>query len=329
MAPHDGKSHENCGHGHQHDHKHDHKHGHHHHHHHHHAVTGRVGVAFALNLGFALIELVGGFLTNSMAILSDALHDFGDSVALGMAWWLEKKSHQKSDAFYTYGYRRFSVMSAFVTGLILACGSVWIIATSIPRIFNPEPVKVSGMLGLAVFGIAVNGLAFWRLSKGTSLNERMLSWHFIEDLTGWILVLVGAGIMMVQDWPWIDPLMAVLLSGWVLWNVVRHLKQTISVFLMASPAHLQAGEAQSWMKTLAGVEDVHHTHVWSLDGEAHILTTHVVVAGTMPWAQTEALKVQIKKGLREQFQIAEVTIEFEQAGEPCFDPDHNPSGAGA
>ncbi|MFN7728743.1 MAG: cation diffusion facilitator family transporter [Bdellovibrio sp.] len=316
MTPHDGTSHQNC----KHDHAHGHRHGH--GHHHHHAAPGRVGTAFALNLGFAVIELVGGILTNSMAILSDALHDFGDSLALGMAWWLEKKSRQKSDAFYTYGYRRFSVFSAFVTGVILAVGSIWIVIASVPRLFNPEPVNATGMLGLAFFGIVVNGIAFYRLSKGSSLNERMLSWHFIEDLTGWVLVLVGSVIMLLGDWPWIDPLMALLLSGWVLWNVVKHLKQTLVVFLQASPEHLQTGEAQNWMQTLAGVEDVHHTHVWSLDGEAHILTTHIVVNASVTWAQAETLKQEIKKGLREKFQIAEVTIEFEQAGNLCFDPTH-------
>ncbi len=320
--PHDGHSSCNHDHGPGSKHSHGHGHGHGHHHHHHHAISGRVGTAFALNLFFAIVELVGGFYTNSLAVMSDALHDFGDSLALGMAWWLEKKSQQKSDASFTYGYRRFSVVSAFATGVILVSGSLWILSTSIPRIFNPEPVLAPGMLALGVFGILVNGAAFFRLSKGSSLNERMLSWHFIEDLLGWVFVLFGAGLMMIADVPWVDPLMAALLSCWVLYNVVRHLKQTMGVFLQASPAHLRHGEVQEWIKSRPGVEDVHHTHIWSLDGEQHILTAHVVVASDYEWSQTQKLKNEIKQHLREKFSILEVTIEFECSGQPCLDPEH-------
>jgi cobalt-zinc-cadmium efflux system protein len=304
--------------GHNHSHDHDHDHGHHHHHH----AVGRVGVAFALNLAFALIELVGGVLTNSMAVMSDALHDFGDALALGMGWWLEKKSHQQSDPSYTYGYRRLSVASAFVTGVILVSGSLWIISNAVPRILHPEPVKTQGMLALAILGIVVNGVAFWRLSHGHSLNEKMMSWHFIEDLFGWVIVLIGSVVMLLVDWPWLDPLLAVLLSGWVLKNVVGHLWKTMSVFLQASPEHLREGQAESWIRGLPGVSDVHHMHIWSLDGVSHILTAHVVVPMDFSLAQMETLKVEIKRGLREQFHVQEATIEFESSAEACLDPKH-------
>lgn len=280
-------------------------------------------MAFFLNLSFAVIELVGGYLTNSMAIVSDALHDFGDSISLGAAWWLEKKSTQKSDAIFTYGYRRLSVMSALLTGIILTSGSIWIIATSLPRIWNPEPVRADGMLGLAVLGIVVNGAAFFRLSGGNSLNEKMLRWHFIEDVTGWIIVLVGAAVMYFADWPWIDPLMAVGLSVWVGYNVVRNLKESLRVFLQVSPQHLSKGEAEAWIKSQSGVQDVHHAHVWSLDGEAHIMTVHVVVPTSADLGALQELKSRLKKGLREKFAIFEATIEFESAQEDCVDPQHS------
>lgn len=281
-----------------------------------------MGIAFFLNLSFAVIELVGGFWTNSMAIMSDALHDFGDSLSLGAAWWLEKKSRQKSDAAFTYGYRRLSVMSALVTGIVLTSGSLWIIGHALPRIWNPEPVKTDGMLGLAILGIVVNGAGFLRLSSGDSLNERMLRWHFIEDLSGWVIVLIAATLMHFVDWPWIDPLLAVGLSVWVGWNVIRHLKESLRVFLQVSPVHLAKGEAESWIKAQAGVQGVHHAHVWSLDDQAHIMTAHVVVSATADLAVLHDLKARLKKGLREKFAILEATIEFESAQEDCVDPQH-------
>lgn len=309
---------------------HDHGHGPHHHghshgpggHHHHHGASGRVGTAFLLNLGFAVIELIGGLWTNSMAVLSDALHDFGDSLALGMAWWMERKSQQASDRTFSYGYRRFSVVSAFLTGVILVAGSLWIIGQSVPRLLNPEPVRTTGMFFLALLGIVINGIAFFRLSKGASLNERMLRWHFIEDLFGWILVLVGSVLMMIADWPWMDPALAILLSVWVLWNVLRHLRHAIGVFLQEVPAHLQGGHVESWIKSVAGVQGVHHVHIWSLDGESHILTAHVVVDSALDPRGTQELKSGIKSGLRERFGILEATIELEASGETCVDPRH-------
>ena len=305
-----------------HSHAHGHSHGHSHSHSHGGDLTGRMGAAFLLNFGFALIELVGGFYTNSMAVISDALHDFGDSLALAMAWWFEKKSRQKSDALFTYGYRRFSLISAFITGCILVIGALGVLVVSIPRFLHPEPVKTQGMIFLAILGIAINGLAFFRLSKGSSLNETMIRWHFIEDLFGWIFVLFGAIVMNFIEAPWIDPLMAILLSAWVLWNVVKHLKTTVSVFMQATPGHLRQGEAEEWIGKQEGVKSVHHTHIWSLDGESHILTTHVVIAAACGSREMQILKKDLKRGLREKFDIFEATIEFETNEENCVDPEH-------
>ena len=305
--------------------KHPHSHAHGHSHSHSHAgadLSQRMGAAFLLNFGFAIIELVGGFYTNSMAVTSDALHDFGDALALAMAWWFEKKSLQKSDALFTYGYRRFSLISAFATGCILVMGALWVLTASIPRLWHPEPVKTGGMFFLALLGITINGLAFFRLSKGSSLNEKIIRWHFIEDLLGWVFVLFGSAVMFFVEAPWIDPLMAILLSGWVLWNVAKHLKSTISVFMQATPGHLRQGEAEEWMGTQGGVKNVHHTHIWSLDGESHILTTHVVLRPGVSPEKMHDLKKDLKRGLREKFDIFEATIEFETSEENCVDPEH-------
>lgn len=305
--------HDKCSHGHSHNHG---------HHAHLHGVTERVGIAFFINLAFAVIELVGGFLTNSMAIMSDALHDFGDSVALGFAWWLERKSNQPSDIKFSYGYRRLSIFSAFLTGVLLVTGSSFILFNSVQRLLTPQNVEAKGMFLLAILGVIINAAAFFRLSKGISLNEKMLSWHFIEDLMGWVVVLFGSVLMMYFEIPWLDPLLAIMLSCWVIWNVLKHLKATINIFLQLTPEHLQNDTIQKFIMLDSIVHEVHHTHVWSLDGERHIMTSHLVLKSGTSWNEISNLKQRLKSSLRDKFQILEVNLEIELEGQSCVDRVH-------
>lgn len=293
-----------------------------HHHHHEHRAVKNIKLAFWLNFLFALVEIVGGLWTNSMAILSDALHDLGDSLALLSAWVLEKKSLTQSNLDYSYGYRRFSTASALITAVILVAGSVFVIAKSIPRLLNPEATNAYGMIGLAVVGVLVNGAAAYRISKGTSLNERAITWHLIEDLVGWVLVLLGAGIMALWDLPIVDPILALLLSIWVLWNVSKTLKETAKVFLQATPTGVDVLKIEKMIQAVSGVKNVHHTHVWSLDGESHILTAHIVLSETIQIGQGQSVKQEIKKLLKDHFKIVEATLEVESYNEYCDEVHH-------
>lgn len=278
-------------------------------------------VALALNLGFACIELVGGLWTNSVAILSDALHDFGDAFAVALAIILEKFSHRKSDGDFSYGYRRFSTLGAVATGIILVLGSVFILIESIPRLFNPQQPYAEGMILLALLGVAVNGFAAYRVSKGESLNERMLMWHMIEDVMGWVVVLIGAVVMKFYHLPQLDAGMAISLSLWILYNVFRNLREALKVFLMASPSHIQVEEIEAKICQIAKVEGVHHGHLWSLDGENHIYTAHVVLSENSTILDMEQVKEQVKKLVKD-FGIIEATIETEVSGSACVDPEH-------
>ncbi len=301
-------------------------HGHHHHHHHDHShqpqTIQRLKLAFALNLIFAIIELVGGILTNSLAITSDALHDFGDAVALGLALYFEKLSHQKSDQKYTYGYRRLSSMSAVLTGLILIFGSIWIIKESINRWSEVQEPHSLGMMGLAILGVLVNGYAALKVSKGHSHNEKMIQWHLIEDVLGWIVVLIGAIAIQIFDWPQLDGILAIMLSSWVIYNVFKNLKHSLSVFLQAIPSGINIDTIRASILKMEGVKDVHHMHVWTLDGEKHILTTHVQVNPILSTASADELKKKIKTYLLEH-KIDEATIELEWSADNCIDPHHH------
>ena len=299
-----------------------HHHHHGHHHHHHGGAGGRLGLAFFLNLSFAIIELVGGLMTNSLAIISDAFHDLGDCFAIGLAWYLEKKSRQKSSSDFTYGYRRLSVMAALITGVILFIGSCLIMVNAVPRLFAPEQPEVPGMIGLAVLGLLVNGAAAFRVSKGESLNERMILLHLLEDVLGWAVILIGALIMLWKPVPILDPVMAIGVAFWVLWNAFHNLKETMKVFLQATPTQFNLSEVESRIRTLAEVRDLHHTHIWSMDGEHHILTTHLIVHETVTLEQMHDLKGRIKKDLFSQFHIQEATIEIEWPNQKCVDPNH-------
>tara|TARA_B110001454_G_scaffold16145_2_gene14607 strand:- start:18962 stop:19864 length:903 start_codon:yes stop_codon:yes gene_type:complete len=295
---------------------------HHHHGHSHGSASSRMGVAFFLNLAFAIIELVGGLYTNSLAILSDAFHDLGDALAIALAWFLEKKSRKGSTLEFSYGYRRLSVLGALITGLILMSGSGIILARAVPRLFSPETTNVKGMLLLAILGLSVNGFAAFRMSKGTSLNEKMILWHLLEDVMGWLAIFAGSIVMMFYDLPILDPIMAIGIAIWVLWNVFKNLKTTLNVFLQATPDNVQIEAVTEKIKQTPPVKSVHHLHLWSMDGDHHILTTHLVVDENTTRDEVHQLKIDLKKTLMKEFHITEATIEVEWPNQSCTDPIH-------
>ncbi len=297
--------------------------GHHHHHHAHGQSLERIGQAFWLNVVFTVIELIGGAMTNSVAILADAVHDLGDSLALAFAWYMEKQSRSDFDReSFTYGMRRLSVLSAIVTGLVLVFGSFLVLIKSVPRVLQPEPASTQGMIGLALLGVVVNGVAALRVQKGTSLNERMLMWHLLEDVFGWLMILVGAIVMNFVDLPILDPLMAIALSLWVLWNVVNNLRESLEVFLQRTPRRMKLENVQEFVRSFPSIESLHHTHLWSLDGEHHIFTGHLVVHQDVQIQDLALLRQEIKVGLQQHFHITEATLEIEWPGQQCWDPEH-------
>lgn len=287
-----------------------------HDHHHHHTASGNLKVAFLLNFVFTLLEIAGGVWTGSIAILTDALHDAGDCFSLGLAWYLQVLSTRRPDAKFTYGYRRFSSLGALTTGVVLIAGLSVIIWHAVERLSQPQQVFVPGMLLFALVGIALNGAAAWRLRGGHSLNEKVASWHLLEDTLGWGAVLVGSLLMLVWDMPIIDPILALLIVAFVLWNVFRNLKPVILVFLQSAPHDFDAEALSRKLADIPGVVDSHHTHTWTLDGESHVFSTHLVMRCECSRAQIIAAKQQVHTLLREQH-FAHVTVEVELEGEKC------------
>lgn len=289
---------------------------HNHNHSHHHEDVKNIKVAFSLNLMFTIIEFVGGFLTNSMAILSDAVHDLGDSFSLGLSWYFQKIAKRPRTKNYTYGYKRFSLLGAIINSVILVVGSVLILMNAIPRLFHPQQPDVKGMLLLAVLGVIVNGAAVLRLRKGRSLNERVVSLHLLEDVLGWLAVLVGAGIMYFVDAPFIDPLLSIAILAFILFNVYRNIRQSLRIILQGSPDLVDVDEIEKAILKTDNVEGIHDLHVWSIDGEYNVLTMHVVLSTSLPMLQLHKLKIGIRGKLLS-MGIQHSTIEFETPDEDC------------
>ncbi|UYN90889.1 MAG: cation transporter [Anaerolineales bacterium] len=288
-----------------------------HSHHHHHGSTQNIRTAFLLNLGFAVAEIIGGLLTNSLAILTDALHDFGDAMSLGMGWYLEKYSRKEEDAQYTYGYRRFSLLSALINTIILVVGSTLILFQAVPRLMNPEETHAPGMALMAVLGIAINGVAALRLKNEESMNARVISWHLIEDVLGWAAVLIASIVMMLVDAPILDPILSILISLYILYNVVRNLGKTVKLFLQAVPEQINLDEISKQVQALPGVLSTHHLHAWSLEGESHVLTLHVMVEEKTERRAVIGLRNQIRELLKNR-NLVHTTIEIEYGPNDCM-----------
>ena len=286
------------------------------HQHNHSEGAKNLGAAFLLNLTFTVFEIAGGLLTNSVAILSDAVHDAGDSISLGLAWYLHRIASRQSDTNFTYGYRRFSALGALITGVLLVAGLGFVLLNAIRRLVNPEPVHGAGMMGMAVVGIVFNGAAALRLRGGSSINERLASWHLLEDVLGWAAVLVGSVFVLVWNLPIVDPILSILISAFVLWNVGKNLRKVAAVFLQRVPDGFDTAQFVRRVLDLPQVKDVHHTHVWTLDGEHHVLTTHLVVDRAATREAVAGIKCKVTGFLAGEA-FDHVTIDVEMEGEAC------------
>jgi cobalt-zinc-cadmium efflux system protein len=273
-------------------------------------------VAFWLNTFFAVLEIAGGIYTNSVAILSDAVHDLGDSLALGLAYYFHKKSRQKRDTTFSYGYKRFSLLGAFINSLILIVSSVFIIQEALLRIGHPEQPNAKGMIALAIFGIVINAAALLRLRKGHSLNEKVVSLHFLEDVLGWVAVLLGSVVMNFADIPVIDPILSLLISAYILWNVFKNMRATFKIVLQGIPENIDQEEVREKVLAIKGVRNIHDVHFWTMDGQYNVITLHIGVAATTTSIQLEEIKNEARHCLQH-LNFQHVTIEMELEDTAC------------
>ncbi len=275
-----------------------------------------IRLAFFLNFSFAIAEIIGGLLINSVAILADALHDFGDSITLALSWRLEILSEKREDHNYSYGYKRFSMLGALIGAVVLLAGAVVIVSESVRRFMQPQAPNAPGMLIFALAGIIINGYAALHTSSGKNLNAKVISWHLIEDALGWAAVLVVSIVLLFSDLYFLDPLLSIIVTIFVLVNVARNLRRTISLFLQGVPETLDLKTIEKEILDLDSVSGVHHTHAWSLDGEQHVLTTHVVLCTGASITDVRAVKDKVRD-LTGKYGLAHTTVEIEYTDEDC------------
>ena len=269
--------------------------------------------AFILNLAFSVFEFIGGVFTGSVAIISDAIHDIGDATSIGVAFFLEKKSKKQPDKKYTYGYARYSVIGSGLTTLILLLGSAMIIYNAVLRIISPTEINYNGMIVFAIVGVCVNLGAALLTRDGDSLNQKAVNLHMLEDVLGWVVVLVGAIVMRFTDFYIIDPLMSIGVAIFILINALKNLKEVLDLFLEKTPRDISIDEIAEHICEVEGVLSVHHIHVWSMDGYNNYATMHVVVKG-----DTHTIKHNIRGELKEHG-IGHATLEIETEGEHCHE----------
>ena len=284
--------------------------------HNHSHSTKNIRTAFFLNLGFTVFEIIGGFYVNSVAIMSDAIHDLGDSFSLGVSWYLQEKSKKKASKSFSFGYRRFSLLGALINSVVLITGSIFVIFEAVDRIIEPQYSDAKGMLFFAIIGIAVNGYAAWKMSTGKTLNERIISWHLIEDVLGWVAVLIVSIVLLFKDIQYLDPALSLLITVYILWNVIERLKETLFVFLQGNPKDVNVEMIEQAFLNVENVKSVHHTHLWSLDGENHVFSSHVKLESLDNINDLITVKKKLKNVLKE-YNLEHYTIETEVEDEQC------------
>lgn len=270
-------------------------------------------IAFILNLTFSVFEFVGGLFTGSVAIVSDAVHDAGDAASIGISFLLEKRSKRQPDDKFTYGYARYSVIGSVITTLILLFGSAAVVYNAVGRIIEPTEINYNGMIIFAVVGVLVNFAAALFTREGDSLNQKAVNLHMLEDVLGWAVVLVGAVVMRFTDLAVIDPIMSIGVAVFIFINAIRNLKAALDLFLERTPRGIDVGELRGHLLELEGVLDVHHVHIWSMDGHSNYATMHVVAKG-----EPHVIKDKVRQELLEHG-IAHATLELEAEGEHCHD----------
>lgn len=270
-------------------------------------IDRNILIAFILNLSFSLLEIIGGFITNSISILSGAVHDLADAASIGTSYYLEKKSKHKPNYKYTYGYVRYSTLAAFITTIILLSGSLFVIYNAINRLFNPIDINYDGMIIIALIGILFNIIAVYKTKGGHSLNQEAVNLHLLQDALSWIIVLIGSILIKFTKINYIDSIMSLVISIYIIIHSLKHLKIILDLFLEKTPNNVNIRKIKKELLENKNINSIDHIHVWSLDGYNNYATLHAIINND----EVENMKEYIKDYLKKE-NISHSTIEIER-----------------
>lgn len=294
---------------------------------HEHSKDNALSFAFWLNLAFSIVEVIGGVLTNSTAIITDAFHDLMDAVAIGLAILLEKVSGKKRSAKFSYGYKRFSLLSALGLSIFLLAGSVTMIIAGYHSFFSEKEVHSVGMLGLAILGLALNGVAFLKIKNGGghnhhghghgghNHNSQSILLHLLEDVLGWAAVLIGAVIIYFTGWNWIDGVLTIGIALYVCFNAFKNLFATVKVMLQSVPENVNIAQLTEELNQVEGVTNIHDVHIWSLDGSYNVGSVHAVTTDLAVKSEPDIMNKIIQ--LMQQYNIQHPTVQIETGNNSC------------
>ncbi len=285
-----------------------------------------LSLAFWLNFLFSVLEVIGGLLTNSTAIIADAFHDFMDAGAIGLALLMEKVSKKERTTKFSYGFKRFSLLSAIGLSTFLLVGSVTMMFAAYKSFIDPKEVHSMGMFGLAILGLAINSFAFLRIKNGgghghnhghsgPNQNSRSIMLHLLEDVLGWAAVLVGALIIHFTGWNWVDGVLTIGIALFIGFNATKNLTSTLKVMLQAVPEGIDVDKLEAALKDIKGVVDIHDAHVWSLDGSYNVGSVHAVVDPLTAKSKRDMLQTIFK--VMKQQNIQHPTVQIEETAEDC------------
>lgn len=277
-----------------------------HNHEHHKKATGNLLFVFILNIVFNVIVIMGGLITNSVAILADCLHDLSDTISIGLAWVLEHISQKNPNKNYTYGYQRFSILGAVITSIFVIVVSVIVVYESCSRLLSPVEPEAGWMLLVAIVGLIFKGISVFKLHRGETINEKVILFHLLSDIFGWVAILVISVILMFWNVSFLDPLVSIIISLWLLYNMGKSLHESICVLLQKSPKNIDINEIESQIENLNHIESVLDIHLWSLDGIDSILTLKVNIDNVN---NGDKVKKEIYT-IVSKYHIVDTTVEF-------------------
>ena len=268
-----------------------------------------VWLAFFLNLTYAIVEFIAGGVFGSSAVLADSVHDLGDAITIGISAFLETISNREEDNRYTLGYKRFSLLGALVTSIILMIGSVLVILENIAKIFHPQPVNDEGILWLGIIAITINILSSLVVGKGKTKNESILTLHFLEDTLGWVAVILMAIVLRFTDWYILDSLLSLVISIFILTKALPRFWSTLKIFLDAVPEGVETGDLEKDLETLTNVKSVNQLSIWSMDGLENNAIIHICIKD---WEKIMETKEAVRQFLEERG-VQNITIEVDSS----------------
>lgn len=293
------------------------------HHHHHDASaedrgSARLGFAIGVNMLLSVVQIAGGILSGSLALVADALHNFSDAFSLIIAWGARKIARRPADAVMTFGYGRAEVVAALVNYTTLIVIGLHLAYEAVVRFFDPQPVEGWTVVAIAAVALAVDvvtALLTWSMAK-SSVNIRAAFLHNLADALGSVAVIIAGTLILLYGWWWIDPAATLLIAGYILWQSVAEIGPVIRILMLGSPPRTATEAVLERMRSVNGVADVHHAHLWLMQEHAAALEAHVVVKSGF-WGEADRVKADVKAMLQKEFSIAHSTLELECSRHAC------------